>query len=70
MPHQIRNTGEEPLSERQAFSIPRFCDTHDIGRSKVYEEIAAGRLRVMKVGRRTLISAEAAADWRKLMEAA
>ncbi len=56
------------LVDRLAFSIRRFADLHDISRTTVYEEIRAGRLRVMKVGSRTLISAQTAAEWRKERE--
>ncbi len=34
-----------------------------LGRSKVYAEIAAGRLRTIKVGRRRLVSASAVRDY-------
>lgn len=35
--------------------LPEAIRRLGIGRSKVYEEIAAGNLRVVKIGRRTLI---------------
>ncbi len=54
---------------KSAQNIFEFCVEHSISRSKIYEEIHAGRIQVMKVGRRTLISAEAAAAWRRLCEA-
>ena len=51
-------------------TVPQFCDGHNISRTHFYELIKQGRApRLMKVGRRTLISQEAAADWRKRMEA-
>jgi hypothetical protein len=54
-----------------SYSISQFCDGHHISRSHLYELIKQGKgPRLMKVGRRTLISAEAAADWRRAMEAA
>lgn len=52
-------------------TIPQFCDAHNISRTHLYELIKQGKgPRLMKVGRRTLISTEAAADWRRDMEAA
>ncbi len=51
-----------------AFDIPKFCEAHDIGRSTVYEEIRTGRLQIMKVGKLTRISIEAAAKWRRQRE--
>lgn len=53
-----------------AFSVEEFCRAHSISRTHFYEMAARGTgPRLMKVGRRTLISAEAAADWRRRMEA-
>jgi predicted DNA-binding transcriptional regulator AlpA len=52
-----------------AFSIPEFCRRHGISRAHFYNlsKIGAAPV-VMRVGRRTLISAEAAAQWRIRME--
>ncbi len=53
----------------QAFSITGFCAAHSISRALFYLLIKRGDApKLMKVGRRTLISQEAAADWRKQME--
>ncbi|RFC67413.1 DNA-binding protein [Mesorhizobium denitrificans] len=41
-----------------------FRETANIGKTKFYEEVAAGRLRVRKVGRKTLIDARDAIAWR------
>jgi hypothetical protein len=50
-------------------SIPEFLDEHRISRSLLYRLIKEGRgPRITKIAGRTLISAEAAADWRALME--
>ena len=54
---------------KSAATVPQFCDGHNISRTHFYELIKLGRApRLMKVGRRTLISQEAAADWRQRME--
>jgi hypothetical protein len=53
----------EATSSRRGLSIPVFCETYDIGRSKAYEEIAAGRLKARKAGRRTIIATEDAEEW-------
>jgi hypothetical protein len=47
-----------------AFSIESFADAHEIGRSKVFDEIKSGRLKARKVDNRTIILAEDAASWR------
>jgi excisionase family DNA binding protein len=44
-------------------TIPDAADALSIGRSTLYEEIAAGRLRSVKVGRRRLIPAESVAAY-------
>jgi hypothetical protein len=52
-----------------AYSIPQFCTSHSISRALFYLLKREGRApAIMKVGRRTLISADAAAAWRKRME--
>lgn len=55
---------EENGSVKAAFTIAEFCASHGIGKSLAYDEIAAGRLRFRKVGRRTLILAQDAQAWR------
>lgn len=50
-------------------TIPQFCSDHNISRTHLFALWKTGKgPRVMKVGRRTLITAEAGADWRKQME--
>ena len=46
-----------------AFSINTFAEAADISRASVYAEIAAGRLRAVKFGGKTLIPAEEAQRW-------
>jgi hypothetical protein len=48
-------------------SVTTFGETYDIGRTKTYEEINAGRLKARKVGRRTIITAEDAEEWLSLL---
>lgn len=56
--------------QKSAYSPAQFCDQHGIARTTFYALLKEGRgPRTFKVGRRTLISAEAAADWRARMEA-
>jgi predicted DNA-binding transcriptional regulator AlpA len=55
--------------QRQLMAIKQFCADHGISRSFFYKLIAEGRgPRLCKLGARTLISAEAAADWRRGLE--
>jgi hypothetical protein len=55
--------------DAQAQSVDEFCQSHRISRGTFYNLLKDGNgPRVMKVGGRTLISTEAAADWRRRME--
>ncbi|MBC7582343.1 MAG: helix-turn-helix domain-containing protein [Tardiphaga sp.] len=47
----------------RAYNIKEFCKCFSIGRSKTYDEIKVGRLRAIKVGRRTLITMADAEEW-------
>jgi predicted DNA-binding transcriptional regulator AlpA len=50
-------------------SVPAFLAEHGISRSLFYRLVKEGRgPRLTKIASRTLISAEAAADWRARME--
>lgn len=63
-------TNMHVVAQPAAFSVDEFCATHG-GMSRVmfYELLKTGRgPRIMKVGRRTLVSVEAAAEWRRRME--
>jgi predicted DNA-binding transcriptional regulator AlpA len=53
----------------RALTVDAFCRAYGIGRSTLYRMIKgdAGP-RTMKVGRRTLISVEAADEWRRQLE--
>lgn len=52
-----------------AQSVDEFCQTNGISPSFFYKLAKQGKApRIMKVGKRTLISSEAAEAWRKEME--
>jgi excisionase family DNA binding protein len=48
---------------RMALSVSDFCRSYAIGRTTFYEEVKAGRLRVLKAGKRTLIASSDAERW-------
>lgn len=51
------------------FSVSEFCRTHGISRAFFYRLAKEGRgPKTAKVGRRTLISQEAATEWRRGLE--
>ena len=57
--------------EIDAFSIGTFITRHEISRAYLYQLWDEGiGPRYMQLGRRRLISREAAAEWRRKMEAA
>ncbi len=54
---------------RQTYSVSEFCRAHGISRAHFYKLLRDGRgPRIMKVGNRTLVSCEAAQEWRRAME--
>jgi predicted DNA-binding transcriptional regulator AlpA len=57
------------LQMTQALSISDFCKQHSISRALFYRALKEGWApKIMKCGKRTLISIEAAAEWRRKME--
>lgn len=55
--------------EPAAATVDEFCHAHRISRGTFYNLLKVGQgPAVMKVGTRTLVSCEAAAAWRRLME--
>lgn len=56
------------MQEQFAYTVEQFIGATKVGRTKVFEEIASGRLVTYKVGRRRYISARAAADWQRRLE--
>jgi excisionase family DNA binding protein len=46
-----------------AYRVREACDKLSISRSTLYAEIAAGRLKAVKCGSRTLIPTDAAKAW-------
>ena len=51
------------MTDRLVFTVPEALEASRIARTKLYEEIAAGRLPIVKIGRRTLIRREALEQW-------
>jgi Helix-turn-helix domain len=56
--------------DRVAFTVSEFCAAYRISRAHLYNLIGRGEgPALLKAGRRTLISGEAAAQWARRMEA-
>ena len=68
---RTRFAGPPPLpTPRLALGIPEFCKAHGISEGFFYKLKKQGEgPREMKVGARTLISCESAAEWRRAREA-
>ena len=48
--------------------VDDFCAAHGIGRTTLYSEIKAGRLKAVKLGKRTLIPDSEARAWQERLE--
>lgn len=59
-----RTSSPPAIQIQPAYTVDQFSDAFGVGRSKIYVEIGAGRLRTFKVGGRTLIAGEDAIAWR------
>ena len=53
--------------ERLCYSVDDAATLMSVGKRSLYREIASGRIKVVKMGKRTLVPAGAIQDW---MEAA
>ena len=49
--------------DRLAYTVPQLAEATGVGRTTLYEEIRSGRLRPVKVRRRTIITVEEARRW-------
>jgi predicted DNA-binding transcriptional regulator AlpA len=62
-------TNNHPDIEKQSYSVFQFTKANNLSRATFYNLAKQGLApKTMKVGRRTLITAEAAAEWRARME--
>jgi hypothetical protein len=61
MPKADNATSLEP--EKLAYQIDDLAVAIGIGRSKLYAEIRAGKLKAKKVGSRTIVTSPAARDY-------
>ena len=67
--HKASNTIHAP--EREAYSVVEFAQAYGLSRATIYNLWKDGSgPRLMRVGRRTLISKQSAAEWARRMEAA
>ena len=50
-------------SDKGALTVDEFCSWAGIGRSKFYNEVKAGRIRVRKIGRKSVVAMADAQAW-------
>ena len=55
--------------EQILFSLAEVCGRTRLGRTTIYSEINLGRLKIVKVGRRTLVTQAALKAWLEQLEA-
>ena len=56
--------------QKLAYTIPELVRDSGIGRSKIYEQIACGHLKIRKLGKRTLVLQDDAIAWLQSLPAA
>jgi excisionase family DNA binding protein len=54
----------------RALTIEEFCAKFGVGRTTAYREISAGRLKMVKVGKRSLVRIDDAEQWLAVLPAA
>jgi hypothetical protein len=60
---------QQIISSKPVYTVSEFCLEHRISRSLLYKLLHQGNgPRIMKVGKRTLITIEAAQAWRQSQE--
>jgi hypothetical protein len=50
-------------TSKRALSVRDFLHSYSIGQTKFYEEVRDGRLRVVKLGKKTLVDIDEAERW-------
>ena len=53
------------MNDKVLYSITEFAKAHGLGRSTVYRLLREGGLTARKVGKRTVITAADASEWRE-----
>lgn len=48
---------------RGALTVDEFCGWAAIGRNKFYEEVKSGRIKLRKVGRKSVVTMTDAIEW-------
>ena len=62
---QHSNERSEVRSDRVNWRVNEFCRAHGIGRTLFYEEVKRGEIKLIKIGKRTLVSDIEAKGWQE-----
>ena len=54
-----------PEIARINWRVDDFCRAHGIGRTLFYEEVKRGEIKIIKVGKRTLVPDTEAKEWQR-----
>lgn len=54
-----------PATARVNWRVNDFCRAHGIGRSLFYEEVKRGEIKLIKIGKRTLVPDSEAKAWQR-----
>ena len=54
-----------PAPGRVNWRVDEFCRAHGIGRTLFYDEVKRGEIKLMKVGKRTLVPDREAKAWQE-----
>ncbi len=65
MSPQHTNESSEPRSDRVNWRVDDFCRAHGIGRTLLYEEVKRGEIKLLKIGKRTLVPDSEATAWQQ-----
>ena len=57
------NNRQDIASDKRGLTVEEFGRFYGVGRTAAFAEIAAGRLKALKLGRRTIIAREEADRW-------
>ena len=64
IPHT--NESKEPCNDpRINWRVDDFCRAHGIGRTLFYEEVKRGEIKLIKIGKRTLVPDSEAKAWQE-----
>lgn len=54
--------------ERALYSVPEIIDMVGIGRTRLYQELNSGRLKAVKIGKRTCVTKDSLETWLSTLE--